>query len=208
MADTKPHTKGTINNLRSIISKRGIAKTNRFEVDLTGLRSVISVSVPEIRDLEVLITTASLPTRTLTTFDYGLYRNNAPFTSGYVNSDFAITFTLTQDYFARKIFDKWLNKIITKKDYLISYPDTYKCNIGVRQLSNDKDESIIYEAKMKGCFPKGVSELGFDASADGLASLSVSFVYDDLELPTDPDVSDVPTLPDDGSDSGIFGNIG
>ena len=185
MADTKPHTKGTINNLKSIISKRGIAKTNRFEVDLTGLSRVINVSDEEVRDLEVLITTASLPARTLTTFDYSLYRNDAPFTSGYVNSDFAITFTLTQDYFARKIFDKWLNKIITKKDYLISYPDTYKCNIGVRQLSNDKDESIIYEAKMKGCFPKGVSELGFDASADGLASLSVSFVYDDLELPED-----------------------
>jgi len=185
MADTKPHTKGTINNLRSIISKRGIAKTNRFEVDLTGLGTVITVSDEEIRDLEVLITTASLPTRTLTTFDYSLYRNNAPFTSGYVNSDFKIEFTLTQDYFARKIFDKWLNKIMTTKDYLVSYPDTYKCEIGVRQLSNDKDETIIYEAKLKGCFPKGVSELSFDANGDGLASLTVNFVYDDLELPED-----------------------
>jgi hypothetical protein len=185
MADTKPHTKGTINNLRSIISKRGIAKTNRFEVDLSSLSSVINVSGSELRDLEVLVTTASLPTRTLTTFDYGLYRNNAPFTSGYVNSDFTINFTLTQDYFARKIFDKWLNKIITKKDYLVSYPNQYKCDIGVRQLSNDKDETIIYEAKLKNCFPKGVSELGFDANGDGLASLSVSFVYDDLELPED-----------------------
>lgn len=185
MADTKPHAKGSINNLRSIISKRGIAKTNRFEIDLTALRNVINVSDSEIRDLQVLISGASLPTRTLTTFDYGLYRNNAPFTSGYVNSDFSITFTLTQDYFARTIFDKWLNKIITKKDYLVFYPNQYKCDIGVRQLANNKDETIIYEAKMKGCFPKGVSELSFDASQDGLASLSVSFVYDDLELPED-----------------------
>lgn len=185
MADIKPHSKGSINELKSIISKRGIAKTNRFEVDLSGLSSVINVSGGELRDLEVLISSASLPTRTLTTFDYGLYRNNAPFTSGYVNSDFSITFTLTQDYFARKIFDKWLNKIITKKDYLVFYPKQYKCDIGVRQLANDKNETIIYEAKMKGCFPKGVSELSFDASGDGLAALSVDFVYDDLELPED-----------------------
>jgi len=185
MADTKPHAKGSINNLKSIISKRGVARTNRFEVDLSALSSVIDVSGSEIRDLEVLVTSATLPTRTLTTFDYGLYRNNVPFTSGYVNSDFSITFTLTQDYFARTMFDKWLNKIITKKDYLVRYPNQYKCDIGVRQLANNEDETIIYEAKLINCFPKGVSELSFDATGTGAASLSVSFVYDDLELPED-----------------------
>ncbi len=185
MADTKPHSKGSINNLKSIISKRGVARTNRFEVDLTGMRNVINASGSEIRDLQVLVTSATLPTRTLTTFDYGLYRNNGNFTSGYVNSDFSITFTLTQDYFARTMFDKWLNKIITKRDYLVRYPNQYKCDIGVRQLANNEDETIIYEAKLIKCFPKGVSELGFDATGTGAASLSVSFVYDDLELPED-----------------------
>jgi len=186
MADTKPHSKGSINNLKSIIAKRGVAKTNRFEVDLSSIGTVIDASTTEIRDLEVLVTSAQLPTRTLTTFDYGLYRNDTPFTSGYVNSDFSIDFTLTQDYFARTMFDKWLNKIITKKDYLVRYPNQYKCDIGVRQLANDKDETIIYEAKLKNCFPKGVSELGFDAGGTNTAAtLSVSFLYDDLELPED-----------------------
>lgn len=186
MADTKPHTKGSINNLKSIISNRGVARTNRFEVDLSGMRNVIpGTSDQEIRDLEVLVTTASLPTRTLTTFDYGLYRQDTPFVSGYVNSEFSINFTLTQDYFARTLFDKWLNQIITKKDYLVTYPNLYKCDIGVRQLANDEEETIIYKAKLKKCFPKGVSELSFDAADTGLATLSVGFLYDDLELPED-----------------------
>lgn len=185
MADTKPHTKGSISSLRSIISNRGVARTNRFEVDLSAISSVIEVSGTEIRDLEVLVTTASLPTRTLTTFDYGLYRQDTPFVSGYVNSGFSINFTLTQDYFARTIFDKWLNKIMTKKNYLVAYPNQYKCDIGVRQLANNEEETIIYEAKLKNCFPKGVSELSFDATQAGLATLSVDFLYDDLELPED-----------------------
>tara|TARA_B100001094_G_scaffold50444_1_gene46048 strand:- start:16290 stop:16850 length:561 start_codon:yes stop_codon:yes gene_type:complete len=185
MADTKPHSKASINNLKSIIAKRGVAKTNRFEIDLSSIGTVIDASTTDIRDLEVLVTSAQLPTRSLTTFDYGLYRNNVSFPTGFVNSDFSISFTLTQDYFARTMFDKWLNKIITKKDYLVAYPNQYKCDIGVRQLANDKDETIIYEAKLTNCFPKGVSELGFDSSGTGAATLSVSFLYDDLELPED-----------------------
>ena len=68
---------------------------------------------------------------------------------------------------------------------MVRYPNQYKCDIGVRQLTNNEDETIIYEAKLINCFPKGVSELSFDATGTGAASLSVSFVYDDLELPED-----------------------
>ena len=204
-----PHTSSSINNLKSIIGKRGVSKINRFEVDLTGLRKFTDnplASDSEIRDLESLVISTTLPGRQLTTFGYDLFRHTTDMPTGYVNEALSMEFRLTADYFAKHIFDKWINRVVPKKEYLMAYADTYKCRIGIRQLDNK--DNIIYEVMLDDCFPKAIRGIGYNTETDAIASIAVEFAYNDLNFPTDPDVPDVPTLPDDGSDSGIFGNIG
>ena len=203
------HTSSSINNLKSIIGKRGVSKINRFEVDLTGMRAVKGdplASDSEIRDLESLVISTTLPGRQLTTFGYDLFRHTTDMPTGYVNEALSMEFRLTADYFAKHIFDKWINKAVPKKEYLMAYADTYKCPIGIRQLDNK--DNIIYEVKLDKCFPKAIRGIGYNTETDAIASIAVEFAYNDLNFPTDPPDTDVPTLPDDGSDSGIFGNIG
>ena len=204
-----PHTKSSINNLKSIIGKRGVAKSNRFEIDLTGLLNLKGVPLAtqsEIRDLESLVISTTLPGRQLTTFGYDLFRHTTDMPTGYVNEALAMEFRLTADYFAKNIFDRWINRIVPKNEYLMAYASTYKCEIGIKQLDN-KDR-VIYEAKLDDCFPKAIRGIGYNSETDSVAALGVEFAYNDLNFPTDPDqrallpratpLVDGP-LPDDGS---------
>ena len=87
-----PHTKSSINNLKSIIGKRGISKSNRFEVDFTGLKRFANfgLDTSDIRDLESLLISTTIPGRQLTTFGYDLFRHTTEMPTGYVNEALAM----------------------------------------------------------------------------------------------------------------------
>lgn len=182
MAETKPNTKSKIQKLKSVIKSRGLSRPNLFEINLSGLgREGLKVaSNDEVRDLEVLVTKATLPTRNLITFEHSIYRNDTSFVSGYVNSGFTLDFTLTEDYLAKRVFNKWLNRVINQDQYTVRYKSGYVCDIEVRQLNLDKKSTIAYRAKLENCFPKGVSEISLDSGPAGLPSISVEFLYDDI----------------------------
>lgn len=205
-----PHTSSSINNLKSIIGKRGISKSNRFEVDLSGLITKgIANSTNDIRDLESLLISVSMPGRQLTTFGYDLFRHTTEMPTGYVNESLAMEFRLTADYFAKTIFDRWINKVVPKKEYLMAYADTYKCDIRIRQLDNA--DRVIYEVNIDDCFPKAIRGIGYNTETDAVSSISVEFAYNDLNFPSDPEASgeapqvlEVPQLPTDGSAINAF----
>jgi len=193
-----PHTKSTINNLKSIIGKRGVAKSNRFEIDLTGMLNLkgAPIATPgEIRDLESLVISTTLPGRQLTTFGYDLFRHTTEMPTGYVNEALAMEFRLTADYFVKNIFDRWINRVVPKKEYLMAYADTYKCDIGIRQL--DSADRVIYEVKLDDCFPKAIRGIGYNSETDTVAALGVEFAYNDLNFPTDtPALRAIPVTDD------------
>jgi len=205
-----PHTSSSINNLKSIIGKRGISKSNRFEVDLSGLITKgIANSTNDIRDLESLLISVSMPGRQLTTFGYDLFRHTTEMPTGYVNESLAMEFRLTADYFAKTIFDRWINKVVPKKEYLMAYADTYKCDIRIRQLDNA--DRVIYEVNIDDCFPKAIRGIGYNTETDAVSSISVEFAYNDLNFPSDPEASgeapqvlEVPELLTDGSAINAF----
>jgi len=183
-----PHTSSSINNLKSIIGKRGISKINRFEVDLSGMLieklEPLVDDINDIRELESLVINTTLPGRQLTTFGYDLFRHTTDMPTGYVNEALSMEFHLTADYFAKTVFDRWINKVVPKKEYLMAYADTYKCPIGIKQLDNK--DNVIYEVKLDDCFPKAIRGIGYNAETDAIASIAVEFAYNDLNFPTDP----------------------
>jgi YD repeat-containing protein len=182
---SEPHTKSSINNLKSIIGKRGVSKSNRFEVDLSGMVTQgIADSANDVRDLESLLISTTLPGRQLTTFGYDLFRHSTEIPTGYVNEALTMEFRLTADYFAKTIFDRWINKVVPKDEYLIAYGDEYKCSIVIKQLDNK--DSVIYEAELDKCFPKAIRGIAYNTETDAIGIISVEFAYNDLNFPSDP----------------------
>ena len=196
-----PHTTSSINNLKSIIGKRGIAKSNRFEVDFTGLLDPKLGGIAnqtEVRDLESLLISTTIPGRQLTTFGYDLFRHTTEMPTGYVNEALAMEFRMTADFFIKDIFDRWINKVIPKKQYLMAYANEYKCPITIKQLDNK--DNVIYKVMLDKCFPKAMRGIGYNAETEGFSTLGVEFAYNDLNFTTDPpDTAKPPQLPTDGS---------
>jgi hypothetical protein len=187
---SEPNSKSSINALKTIIGKRGVAKVNRFEVDFSGLLNIRDASGnaiatdSEARDLGNLVTATTLPGRQLTTFGYDLFRHQTEFATGYVNEALSMEIALTSDYFAKNIFDRWLNIIVPKKEYLMAYANTYKCDITIRQLSSS--DEVVYECKLDDCFPKAIRGVGYNSETDDVSALGVEFAYNDLNFPSDP----------------------
>jgi hypothetical protein len=185
----EPQTRSSINSLKTIIGKRGLAKVNRFEVDFSGLINIRDKDGPiatqeEARHLSTLVTSTTLPGRQLTTFGYNLFRHQTEFPTGYVNEALSMEIALTGDYFAKKIFDRWLNIVVPKKEYLMAYTRSYKCPIRIKQLSNQ--DKVIYQCLLDDCFPKAIRGVAYNSETDDISAMGVEFAYNDLNFSTDP----------------------
>ena len=117
----------SINDLKASISKHGgLAQTNRFAIymqppaasllnlDLQGsIASAISGNfkfgslINDPRDMSLLCESCTLPGRQITTIEYQSVRQSNKIPYGYFNEDVTFTYLLTQDYYIKKIFDKY-----------------------------------------------------------------------------------------------------
>lgn len=192
----------TIDDFKSSISKHGgLAKTNRFAVIITPpQQTLLNLDLQEIarsalsgtfslgslvndpRDMALLCESTSLPGRQITTVDYA--SNQDWFTSkipyGYTTDDVSMVFTLSTDYYMRKIFDRWQASIVSQKDYRVSYESKYYSDVIIQQL--DEKNLPTYGIKLRNAFPVTVQSVPLDNNAtDQYQKLSVTWAYEDFE---------------------------
>ena len=171
-----------IDDLKTIFVKRGVAQSNRFNVDLSGMSKFPFITSTEIRDLEKLIQKINLPGRQFNTFEWDLYRHTTTFPTGYSHETLAMDFACTADLFPKRVFDDWLNFIIDTEQYRLRYALEYKCDIIISQ-TNHKDQKT-YTMKITDAFPKSSRGMPFSQSADaGISEFSTEFAFNDLIWP-------------------------
>jgi len=165
----------SIQDLQGTIKKRaGLARTNRFRIiiptTLFGLTSV------DNGDLNLLCESCSLPGRQILSTDFSVWRNENKIPTGYSDEDVTCVFNLTNDYFVKDLFDKWLVKIINPDSYLIEYTPDFSCTITLQQL--DEEDKPIYEVVLKNAWPVGVNSVELsNESENSIQKLTVVFTY-------------------------------
>ena len=172
-----------IDQLKAIIGKRDIAKSNRFEVDFSGLNKISSklgISGNDLRDLTPLVDSVNMPGRQLQTFGYDLFRHMTEFPTGYVNEAFSVEFLSTADFHPKRIFDKWIDYVVPTSTYLIKYADEYKCDITIKQktLSDDTGYKLILDD----VFPKAIRGITYSNDADDVVKFGVEFAFNDISI--------------------------
>lgn len=171
----------SIDNIRSLINKRGISKANLYEVDFSGMLSLgLGFSPNDIKDLTLCVDNVSIPGRQLQTFGYSLFRHPTEFPTGYVNEGLVIEFNMTSDMFTKNIFDKWIDSIVPTRTYLVKYADQYKTNITIKQL--DEHGKASYIMKLDRVFPKAIRGLSLSSTDEGYVKFGVDFGYNDLNF--------------------------
>jgi hypothetical protein len=131
------------------------------------------------RYLSLQCESAELPGKTLLTADAKIYGPTfkVPYQTQY--SDTTLTFLCTNEFYERKLFDRWLEAIMPTDTNNLRYPkgadSRYLTNIKVIQY----DEFIrqIFIVELIDAFPIGIAPQSLSWSEDGFHRLGVQFAY-------------------------------
>ena len=131
------------------------------------------------RYLALQCETAELPGRTLLTQDAKVYGPTfkVPYQSQY--NDINLGFICTNDFYERKLFDRWIEAIHPSDTNNLRFPKgngtRYMCNITIIQY--DDFIKKIYSVQLVDAFPIGVAAQPLSWSEDNFHRLSVQFAY-------------------------------
>ena len=131
------------------------------------------------RYLALQCETAELPGRTLLTQDVKVYGPTfkVPYQSQY--NDINLGFICTNDFYERKLFDRWIEAIHPSDTNNMRFPigngTRYMCNITIIQY--DDFIKKIYSVQLVDAFPIGVAAQPLNWSEDNFHRLSVQFAY-------------------------------
>lgn len=139
----------------------------------------VSASPSISRYLSLQCETAELPGKNLVTADAKVYgpTYKIPYQTQY--TDTTLTFLCTNDFYERKLFDRWLECIMPSDTNNLRYPKgdntRYMSNITIIQY----DEFIkqIYAVQLIDAFPIGIASQPLSWGEDGFHRVSVQFSY-------------------------------
>jgi len=187
----------SIDRLKSTISKKGgLAKANRFNVMFTppsggllnlNLQGAISSAlsgnfnaknlINDPRDIALLCDSVVMPGKQISTVEHQTTMQSKKIPYGTIHDDVALTFLLTNDYYMKNMFDKWINSIVDTDKYCVAYKKDIVTDVIIQQL--DEQDIPIYGIKLEGAFPISMSEVAFsNESSSTIQKLNVSFAYD------------------------------
>lgn len=122
---------------------------------------------------------AELPGKTLATADVKVYGPTfkVPYQTQY--TDTTLTFICTNDFYERKLFDRWMEAIHPSDTNNLRFPkgqqSRYLTNIKIIQY--DDFIKQIYAVELLDAFPIGVAPQSLSWSDDGFHRLSIQFAY-------------------------------
>jgi len=170
-----------------IRKKGGVAKKNRFRIE-------ISIPSYSSNDISLLCESISFPSKTIQSFDFSSYRNPIKIPTGFANEDVTAVFHLTNDYYIKDLFDKWLNGIVNTEDYFIAYDNEFKTTVRIFQL--DEKDKVVYSVELLEAYPISMNAVELDNTATSATQkLTVNFTYN-YWRPSDISTGPEPLPPD------------
>ena len=131
------------------------------------------------RYLALQCETAELPGKTVQTADVKIYGPTfkVPYQTQY--ADTSLTFICTNQFYERKLFDRWMEAIMPSDTNNLRFPkgnqSRYMTNIKIIQY--DDFIKQIYAVELIDAFPIGIGPQSLNWADDGFHRLSVQFAY-------------------------------
>jgi hypothetical protein len=124
---------------------------------------------------------AELPGRTLMTQEAKVYgpTYKVPYQSQYGDGTITLTFICTNEFWERKLFDRWLESINPSDTNNVRFPkdETTRYMTPIKVIQYDDFIKQIYAVELIDAFPIGVSAQSLSWSDDNFHRLQVQFAY-------------------------------
>lgn len=167
-----------INDFFQHFKKNGVAKVNRFKVEIFRPENAFGVNefgISDSRDLEFSCESAEFPGRTLTTSDNRIYGPSFKTPYGTDYSEINLTFLCSENMKEKYFFDDWINFINPTTNFDFKYREEYIADVKIIQL-NEKNAQT-YACRLYGAFPVAVNALQGNWADDGFHRVQVSMTY-------------------------------
>ena len=171
------------NTLRALLdSQGGLAYNDKYMVTLNKPPGFdLPGQMAMRKQLTMLCDTATLPTKSLATFEKTIYGPVKAMPYRMTFTEASMSFIMTDNMREKKYFDAWQNKIVDQKNGNLGFFDDYVCDIIIQKFGRtaaDSDATPTYAVKLLDAWPSIVSEIQLSHSGGTEAmKLPVTFQF-------------------------------
>ena len=174
----------------TLLNSGGIAFNDKY---LVTLNQPAGFDLPGEQDmrrqLSLLCDTATLPTKSLATFEKSIYGPVKAMPYRMTFTEASMSFIMTDGMAEKHYFDAWQNMIVDQTSGNLGFFDDYKCDIIIKKFNRtatDVNEGdVTYEVKLFEAWPSIVSEVQLSHSGGTEAmKLPVTFQFRKWESST------------------------
>ena len=159
-------TVSTLNDFIATIKKEGLARQNRFTVDIADNTN---------RIVQLFCEQAVLPSLSLASAATKSYGESREVVYDRNFESITLSFLVDTDMQVKTYFDKWIDKIVDPMTRNHQYYESYIKNIVITvqdTKDNDTYKVVLYEA-----YPKNISAVTLDYNAKDVMKIQVTFNY-------------------------------
>jgi hypothetical protein len=162
-----------VDDLASRINQRGgLARSNFFAITFFGPASVN----PNQYLLNALVESASIPGRSISTFEHGSTSQPIKYPYSFINDDVVLTFLVTNDFYMKNIFDKWMKHVVDDETGKIYYRKEYVSDMTITVL--DLKADMIYKCTLQDAYPITMNAIELsNTNENGLIRVQVTMTY-------------------------------
>jgi len=156
----------------SEIKTKGIARTNRFTVDLTPPKALGE----EVKRMLLFCEKANLPGINIATAQARTYGELREMPYERLYDPIQLTFHVDRNMTVKSIFDNWMGYIVNPSDRTMGYYSNYVTPMTIRV--QDLEDKTTYLVQLYEAYPKSVSTISLDAGNNNdTMRLDVTFNY-------------------------------
>jgi hypothetical protein len=169
----------------SEVKRTGLARVNRFEIQIniptglqTNLGSPQNITNENARLVSLFAEVSNLPPLSINVKPFKIYGPvyQRPTGIDYGGDGIAMTFHVDRNMKVKKFFDDWMESIVDRDTFNVSYERDVVTKILIRQL--DEKEKTTYEIELEDAFPRSYSMMELNNSAQNQTHrLNVVFAY-------------------------------
>ena len=166
----------SLTNFLSTVRTEGLSKSNRYSVLITPPAS-LAAGNPDLERISLFAESTELPGLSITTENLRIYGPSyiRP-TAVEFGQTIDVTFLVDLNLKVRKLFEDWLNLVVDRNSYEVSYQSAY-ISEQIRFTLLDTNEVEKYSVTLKEAFPIGMSVTPISYSSNDYQRLSISFAY-------------------------------
>ncbi|HCV50593.1 MAG TPA: hypothetical protein DGP89_04540 [Saprospirales bacterium] len=169
-----------VQDLASRISERGgLARPNLFAVTFNGPASIN----PDMFLVNAICESASLPGRAISTNEHTTTKHATKTPYTFINDDITLTFLVTNDFYIKNLFEKWMKHVINDEDGKIYYKSQYASDMTITILS--LDGKMVHKVQLEKAFPIAFTAMELSNTSESqVMRFTVTMTYDNFKSNT------------------------